>query len=288
MTRYRVHSILLIAALGIPAAGQAQARGASPPPARAQDPWTKVPAVPTSCFRDDDFDARLNALTQELIADAERQQAVNTKVMERFNAMDPMERMRRMQEAMMKDPQAAARMIEASSNAGTSASTTAVDGTAALERLERVLEGHHKALDAAIDEALKPLYSQEQALIKSKTQLVGEAKVPQFTTAAGHAEYVALIGQQNAATERACAPYFGSQGRFQAWLGQLRLEVLNPQVASAAASDAAMMAQVAMIETPDGRYQSIAPIEAAREHVRRLAEISGFRHRKATPVIPPP
>ena len=188
----------------------------------------------------------------------------------------------------MKDPQAAARMIEASSNAGTSASTTAVDGVAALERLDRSLEGLRKAMDAAIDDALKPLGAREQVLIKTKTELVGEAKVPQFTTKAGHAEYVALIGEENAAAERACAAYFGPQGRYHAWLGQLRTEVLNPQVATAAASEAAMMAQVAMIETPEGRYQSTAPIEAAREYVRRLAEISGFRRRKATPTIPPP
>ena len=252
----------------------------------AIDPWKKVPPAPTSCFRDDAFDARLNATGQELLADNNRQVALNERLTTRFNSMEPMERMRRMQDFMMKNPQAAAKMIEASANLGTDASTSTADVTAATERLDKELEGHKTAFNAALDQALKPLLAKQEALVKAKTTLIGEAKVPAFTTDAAYAEYVAGIGEQNAASEKVCAAYFGPNGAFHGWLDRYRSDVLDKKVAFVARNDAALLQQVAIIETPDSRYVSTGPFDAARDYVGRLDQVSRFRRPKATPTIP--
>ncbi len=256
--------------------------------AQAADPWKKIPPLPTSCFADADYDARLNALKQELIADRERQEALNKKLLERFNAMSPMEKMSRMQQMMMKDPQAAAKMIEASANLGTEAGTTQVDVAETAGRLEKTLQDHKKGLDAAIDAALKPLLAKEAELVKAKTHLEGEAKVPVFNTPAAYAEYVAVIGEQNAAVEKACAPYFGPNGTMHAWLAQYRKDVLEPRLAFDQRSEAAMLQQISVVETPDSRYQPVSGFERARDLVNQLEQISQFRRRKAAPIISPP
>jgi len=250
------------------------------------DPWKKVPATPTTCFADEAFDAKVQAASQEMIADKDRQQALNARILERFNAMNPMERMNRMQAWMMKNPQAAAKMIEASANLGTEAGTAMPQLAATGERLEKERDGHKKALDAAIDDALKPLRAKEAALVKTKTKLVGEAQVPVFPTDAGYAEYVAVIGEENAAIEKACVPFFGAKGKFPTWLEQFRTEVADKEAAFSAASDAATMQQVAIIETPDGGFQSLGVFESARHYLRQLDTISRYRHRKLTPTIP--
>jgi hypothetical protein len=275
-----LHALALTAVLGIPTV-------ASPQSGRP-DPWKKVPAAPASCFRDDDYDARLIAVSQELIADRKRQEELNAKLMERFNAIDPMERARRMQQWMMKDPQAAAKMIEASANLGTEAGTTQVDVAAVAARLDKSLVAQQAALNAAIDQVLQPVRVKEAALIKTKTKLVGEAQVPAFTTPAAYAEYVAVIGEENAAAEKACAAFFGPKGSMHAWLNEYRTEVVDKQAAFAAASDAATMQQVAIIETPDSRYQSVSAIEAARTFLSQLDKVSHLRRPKATPTISPP
>jgi len=252
----------------------------------AIDPWKKVPAAPTTCFRDDAFDARLNATGQELLADYDRQVALNQRLTARFNSMEPMERMRRMQDFMLKNPQAAAKMIEASASLGSDASTSMVDVASTTERLEKELASQKQAFDAALDQALKPLLAKQEALVKTKTTLMGEAKVPAFTTDAAYAEYVAGIGEQNAASEKVCGAYYGPKGTFHGWLDRYRADVLDKKVAFAARNDAALLQQVAIIETPDSRYVSTGPFDAAREYVGRLDQVSRFRRPKATPTIP--
>lgn len=254
--------------------------------AKPLDPWKKVPATPTTCFADADFDARVHTVSQEMIADKDRQQALNDKVLERFNKMDPMEKMSRMQAFMMKNPQAAAKMIETSANLGTDAGTTMPQLAAAGERLEKERDGHKKAMDAAIDDALKPLRAKEEALVKSKTTLMGEAKVPAFTTAAAYAEYVAIIGEENAAIEKACVPFFGAKGKFPTWLEQYRTEISDKEVAFSNASDAATMQQVAIIETPEGGFQSVGVYEGVRNFLRHLDTISRYRPARLAPTIP--
>lgn len=242
--------------------------------------------MPTTCFADEGFDAKVHAASQEMITDKDKQQALNDKILERFNKMDPMEKMSRMQAFMMKNPQAAAKMIETSANLGTDAGTAMPQLAAAGERLEKERDGHKKAMDAAIDEALKPLRAKEEAIVKSKTTLIGEARVPAFTTAAAYAEYVTIIGEENAAIEKACAPFFGAKGKFPTWLEQYRTEISDKEVAFSNASDAAMMQQVAIIETPEGGFQSVGVFDGARNYLRHLDIISRYRRARLTPTIP--
>lgn len=247
--------------------------------------WKRVPPTPTSCYADGAFDAAVNAAEQALIADMDRQQALNEKVKTQFDAMDMMEKAQRMQAWMMKNPQEAARVLQAQSTAGSAAGTTMEDVAAATAKLEQELEAHKKALDAAVDRAMAPVHAREEALIKARTRLVGEAQVPMFNSAADYAAYVALIDERNATYEKACAPYFGPDGTFHRWLGQYRSTVTEPMIALEASQDAAFVQQLAIMDTPSGGYRSTAGFNPVRVYLMQLGKVSRFRRARATPAI---
>jgi hypothetical protein len=85
----------------------------------AAGPWAKVPALPTSCFQraaanqPDPFYARLEAAKTAVAADIEKQSAINRKIEEEFNNIDPMEKAQRMQQWMMSNPQEAMAYMQA-------------------------------------------------------------------------------------------------------------------------------------------------------------------------------
>jgi hypothetical protein len=76
------------------------------------DPWKRVPA-PTSCYSDDGYEAKLHQAREALSADMEKQTELNATLQKKFDDMDMREKMSRMQAYMMKDPQAAMKMMQA-------------------------------------------------------------------------------------------------------------------------------------------------------------------------------
>lgn len=247
------------------------------------DPWTRVPATPTSCFRDEAFEASVNAAEQALIADRNRQTAINAKLKEEFDGLDMMVKAQKMQQWMMKNPQAASKMLGGEAAAGKAGLVTLEDANNAAQRLYLELDAHKKALDAAIDRALAPVLAREEAHIKAKTQLFGEAQISAFTTAADYAAYIAIIEEQNTTLATACAPFFGTGGHFHRWLSQYRSQVAEPMATLGEVQDASMMLQLAILDTPAGGYRPTAGYDAVRSYLLELEKLSSLRRPRAAP-----
>jgi hypothetical protein len=278
-TRAISAAIAALFALGSPAGTvKAVAQGASPPPA-----LSLVPAMPAACFADDGFDGRVIEAQNAAIAAKDQQDAVNARIKEQFDKMDMMEKARRMQDWMMKNPAAASKMLQASANAGEAAAATSEEWKAAGERLTKELEGHRKEFDTAIDRAVKPVDARIDALIQSKARKTQVDAV--FTTDADYAAYVALVNERNAAYEKACAPYFGAGGAFHRWLAAYRSEVTEKQIAAVESGNATMVQQFAIMDTPSGGYRSTGGYDVVREHLHRMREVVGSRRYKTTPQV---
>ena len=248
---------------------------ALPAQTAAPDPWKRVPPVPTSCYADAEFATQVNATIQETSADIDRQKDLNATVKERFDAMDIMEKAQRMQAFMMKNPQEAMKLMQADPAAVASA-TAAVQATA---RLDKELADHKSAFEAAVDKAVKPVLARQEVLIQTTAKFVGEGVL----AAADHAQHVALVQQENAEYEKACAPYFGPKGAFNAWLENYRTDVIDKMIAVTEANDAMVVGQMAIMDTPTGGYRSTAKLEGVHNYLRQLYKVSSYRRPKARP-----
>jgi hypothetical protein len=279
-SKYRIATAVLVVLTATGTTHNAQAQ-ATPAPA---DPWTLVPALATSCFADDGFSDRLHAASGAIGAEMEKQKKINDAARERFDKMDMGEKAQRMQAFMMKNPQAAMKMMQAEQAAGTTAQTAVAGANESAARLTGELEQLQGAFRAAAEQAVTPVRTRQQALIKAKTVLLGEAAIPAFTTAADHAQYVQLVAEENAAYERACAPYFGANGSFHKWASSYRTEVVDKLVGDNS-GDAIMIMQMQAMDLPGGNYRSTAPLQQADNFLQKMRTAWAVRLNKATPQI---
>jgi Fe-S cluster assembly iron-binding protein IscA len=275
MIGHRYQSVLGLAALGVLA----------PMQGTTSEPWKLVPALPAnSCFADDGFGAKVQEAEQAAMAARERQDELNAKIKKQFDEMDMTEKGQRMQAWMMKNPQAATQMLQASADPG-GAANIAADMKATTERLDKELENHKTAFTTAIDQAVRPFLEKEKAFTKAKAIVVGEAQQYVFTTAADHAAYVAIINEQNAAHEKACAPFYGANGVFRKWLSEFKSEVTDKALAAEARGNAIMVQQMAIMDTPTGGYRSTGGYDVVRDYLRHLHNATSVQRWKAAPTI---
>ena len=287
-SRTGIAAIVVLTAISAASSASAQARQAGPAAQGRQagppDHWSLVPAFATSCFADDDFSDKVDAARTAIDAEMERQNKINVAATERFNNMDMAEKAQRMQAFMMKDPQAAMKMMQGEQAAGTSGQARITEASESSARLDAELERLRGAFRASSEQARKPVIARQEALIKAKTVLVGEVAMPAFTTAADHAQYVQLIAEENTAHERACAPYFGPDGSFHKWASSYRTEVVD-KLAGGGAGDAVMIMQMQAMGLPGGDYKDTTPLQQANEFLRRVRDIWAIRPNKTKPNV---
>jgi hypothetical protein len=251
----------------------------------AADAWKLVPAAPTSCYADDDFNDRLTAASRAIAAAIEQQTTVNAELRQRFDNLDMAEKAQRMQAFMMKNPQQAMKMMQAEQAAGAAATTSVTDANESMQRLEAEQPRLNAGFTSAVDQAVKPIQARQTQLIETKTVKVGEASIPMFTAAADHAQYADLVQQENAQYEKACALSFGAGGTLQKWLTSYRAEVIDRLIAAGEAGEGAMAVQMAIMDTPSAGYRSTAALEGARNYVQKLRNVYSIRRNKARPVV---
>jgi len=252
--------------------------------ATPSDHWKLVPAPPTSCFAGDGFSEKVDAARAAIDVEVEAQRKINEVARARFDAMDMMERSRRMQAFMMKNPQAAMKMMQAEQAAGTAVQAAITEANASSARLEAELKQLQDAFRGAAEQAVKPVVAKQKQLIDAKTIAVGEAAISMFTTAADYAQYVQLIAEENAAYERACAPFFGANGSFHKWASSYRTEVVDKLIGDNS-GDAIMIMQMQAMDLPGGNYRSTNPLQQANEFARRVREAWSVRLNKAAPRV---
>ena len=246
--------------------------------------WKLVPTLSAGAlYRDDGFEGKAQEAEQAAIAAKDAQDGLNSKIREKFDAMDMMEKGQRMQAWMMKNPQAASKMLEASADAN-AAVAVADEMKVTAERLDKQLESNKKAFDTAVDAALKPLLAKEEAYVKAKAVVVGEAQQYVFTNDADYAGYVAIVNEQNAAYEKASAAFYGTDGVMHKWLHE-RAELTEKSLAAMERGNAAAVQQFAIMDTPSGGYRSSSGYDVVRDYLRNLSQVASHRRWKAKPTI---
>lgn len=246
-------------------------------------PWNRVVALPTACYSThDQFAARNQAALDALVADVDRQKAVNDEISSQQRSVsdaDPMELARRMQENMMKDPQAAMKYMQAVG--------ATEDPAAVLERnqahLKRIgeLDAQEKQLiqryQAARKAALVPVNAKLAALHKkyaNNLNGVGEVVVPP-------AELDMVKRDADQAYQAMCPQWWGATGAVQAYLKSYREFLVNERIPYAEKGDAAKLAQFSMTNTGAKTYRSVATMEAARDYAQRAGRLYQLRNEVA-------
>jgi hypothetical protein len=245
----------------------------------AADPWKKVPTAPTSCYPDDGFEGLLAKASADVEAEITRQGKLNAEIQKAFDAMDMGEKARRMQAFMMKNPQEGMRMLLAQREAATSIGSSMGAANADGERLDQEFARYKAKFSGAVESALKPIKAKQAEMYKTRTRPAEAER--EWLTPADKAQYGALIQQENAEYEKVCATYFAASGLFPVWLKNYRTKVIEPGIAAAETSEAAVVLQMKIMDTPTGGYRPTAPLEGVRDYLGKLGSVYSLRHHKA-------
>jgi hypothetical protein len=248
---------------------------ALPAQATANDPWTKVPAAPTTYFRDLDFSRRLGDLAVELQDLRRQQEEINTSITMEYQKLGPMEIVNRMNAFMMKDPQKAMKMMEAQQATATQLNPASID--AAKRERNAEFEQLRAAFKAEMEAAAKPYQAEREEVKKTGTVLVLAGADWAFKTKAAETAYNEQIDKENADISARSAAWFGPSGKFTAWLASYRSTVIDPMAKGEEGIDGLKVAQFAMMETPAGAFRSTAQIKAAQSYLEEMRRVYDVR-----------
>jgi hypothetical protein len=270
-------AVLLTCACALQAGAQAPHKA---PPKAAQkasstDPWSRVPAAPASCFSDDDYTETLDKARLAVVADIEKQEEVNRKAREQFEKMDGMEKSRRMQAFMMKNPQEAMKVMQANQAAGTDIRSSVLDAAEEAKRLDPEFDRLTKDFADAVETAIRPIQAKIKHFIDTRTNPAEGGYTR--TTPADRAALNALIDEQNASYEKVCARYLGANGSLVAWLKEYKEKVTIPTRAATETNDAAIVMQMKMMDAEGSGYRSTGTLEAVRDHLRSMERVYRLR-----------
>jgi hypothetical protein len=246
--------------------------------ARATGPWARVPAFPTGCYSGaDDFGAGLASGIEATEADrsshAERKAALNA----RLDAVEPMEKARRMQAYMMKNPTEAAAAMRAVQATGADASAIhQQDGGDYYKSQEfrKLGPGFAEALATAI----APTEAAIAAHVKEKATWDAGGFSYSFAAAADEARLLALVAQQNADYERLCGVWLLGNGTVPAWMRNYRTYLAGDLIPRLEAADRAGMMQVRIILGPEmGEYSSREALDAVHDYLQKASAMNALR-----------
>jgi hypothetical protein len=248
------------------------------------DLWSRTVALPTGCYSSQDQFAEQNlaaleALTAEATKQEEINQAIGRKTTDTAN-VDPMELARRMQEAMMKDPQNAMKYMENAVALGDPAEqarqTERAEEMAAAEK--ELFERYRAALDAG--------YAPARARMAALRKKLGIASGGIFDESGGTPEWVGVEfnGLMRAADEGyrgVCSRWFSPTGEMQAFLKRYKDYLVSERVPSQEKVDAQAAAGYAMVGNAAESYRSVATYDAVRDYMELAARLYGQREIEA-------
>lgn len=278
--RYFSGAALAMSAMLVTGAAQAAANAS-----QGHDPWTAVPAWPTACYSSQDhFNDQVNAARQTVQAELSRQEEVNKRIAAQSGpggAEDPMEQARRMQEAMMKDPQHAMEQMQAMGAADPAA--TQQRALAVKTRYEEVQAGDKRFIaeyKAAKKAMLEPARARMRALLKRAAPYwVGSATdgtYPKWV----YQESVGIVQDANRAYVPFCATWFGTGGRVPVYLQQRKNFFVNERIPALDKLDATLATQQMLGHNTEG-YRSTAPYTAVEDYLQLAYDLFGLRSSSA-------
>ena len=259
---------LLIAPAGLRAQGQ------------PLDPWKRIPALPTTCYTDNDFRGSLTNLHAALGDEQRQQDEINMALEQKFGEMDMQEKMQKMMEYMRKDPQKAQKMMQAQQAAASAITSDITDGDDAKKERNAEFAKLSAAFNSEMDAAAKPFRARRDEIMKTSRRVLGEGENWEFTTKAAQDEYNSLIDKENADYEARCATYFGANGKMVAWLASYRETALDPVARATEANDEIKTTQMVILDSPGAGFRSTAQMTAAREYISAVQKAYDLRRPK--------
>jgi hypothetical protein len=252
----RLVAALLGAFLCAPAA-LAQTKPATKPAPAAAGPWARVPALPTACYQDA-FRDKLNAAQESVNADLDKQEAVNAKIKEAYQNIEPMEMATRMQQWMMANPQEAMEQMQAAQTVGQELPGLLEADGAKKQALDAERDALFKRYETALAAAYAPANKQQDdAAVRLQRDQLYEAFCPQWWGAAG--------------------PIHAFVKKYRAWLIQDHIPYLEKFESQAAQT-------YAFMNTPAASFRSTATHASVIEFMQYIDPI--FQRRIVQPNCP--
>jgi hypothetical protein len=256
----RRYGVLALALLG-----SARTLGAQ---TNADDPWNKMPPLPTTCYADHEFSIKLANLYAELGEQKSQQEAINTELGQKAQQLDPMEMVRRLNEFMARDPQKAMKFMQAQAAAAGEVSSGVTSSAEAKEAREAELVQLSAEFKAANAEGAKPFLARQDELVRTSTRPILEGAAREFTSKAAQDAFDEQVRLQNADYEARCAAWYGADGKLRRWLASYRSTVIDPMATTQEEIDGNIELQMAIMGTSGDGFRSTAQIEAVREYAR--------------------
>jgi hypothetical protein len=180
--------------------------------------WTRVPALPTSCYWDSDttFLISVSKAKEALDAEIARQEALNTAV---SSTVDPSAMTATVQAAMMKDPQGAMKVMQAIHEVGTE------EYQAKYAKLLK-RDAEIRAQFDPIKTQFQAAFEQAEAPLRVDMQRYGDGEGSVQPTPA---ERKALAQKWAALYAPVCAQYFNA-GALPKWLASYKAFLLTESI----------------------------------------------------------
>jgi hypothetical protein len=271
---------------GLILAVAAQAAGGANAPAAA-DPWSRVPAFPTTCYlKDDPVYVKFNPAIEAVDADIARQKEVNESIRQQHasaSRADPMEMARRMQERMMADPQNAMKYMRGQQALGQQINAGVVPASDKEKQMDAEAAAVNQRFKAALHTASGPGNDRWTALKKKlgigmDSSSPGETGVPAWAWT----EWYAINREWDRAYRATCPAFFGAGGQAHAFMQKYRAYLVQERIPYYEKFDQANVATYAMFDTPAASYKSLATLNAVHDHIAMAQKVFGFR--RAEPI----
>lgn len=231
---------------------------------QAADPtWSRVPALPTSCYSGPDpFSKSIDTAIETLTVDLKKQQDINAQATTSLANMDPAEKKSKMMALMAANPQDAMKLVQTMQAIGTTAHAQASSGD--LDNKTK-LESDLVSLIAKYRAAHRTSSEPFEAKVKALNRGEGGAAIPPEVIRQGNTDY-----------EKLCGEWWSASGPFHAWLKQYRdyliqVEIpFNEKLAEGATSQLTAFG----ITAP---YRSTATMEAVLDYMGAARRIFAVR-----------
>lgn len=256
------------------------------PPA-SPSPWTTVPVFPTGCYSSrDDFATKIAAAQDAMSREIARQEQINEQLKARLgeglgkghDREMAFAKAAQMSQMMMKDPQAAAKMMQQTQSAGTATQATMLRDPENRQKLDMELKNLLTQYNAALGKAVAPVNAKINEFMERKGVRVGWSDLLRMTGSATDAETLSLLKQWNTEREKACAEWWQASGPFHAWFKRYRDYLIQDHIPWQEQNDQAALGFVALAtDSTSVPYKSTATMKAVADYMKRAAEVFGNR-----------
>jgi hypothetical protein len=229
--------------------------------------------------------AKLEQAYASVSAEHAKQTAINEKIREEYNNIDPMELAQRMQAKMMEDPERAQQYMQLIQSLGASMQTE----VPATSQKETQMQAESKDAIQRYRAAQQKAYGPANARWKVLTQKLGapesaggidDPSTPDWA----YAEQAAIRSEWDKADAAICPQWWGAGGEVHAFMKRYKDWLVQERVPLWEKHDAQTAANYEMVSTPAASYRSLAAMEAAQDYIKLAQQL--FGHREWEPRCP--